>query len=60
MAAIFEAQDLSYAGPERRGYHRRQKADRRNSIRFEPDNPDRRQSSGRRKSDLSGWNRSDF
>ncbi len=60
MAAIFESQDLPYAGPERRAYHRRQHTDRRTSIRFEPDNPDRRRMVGRRKGDINGWNRSDI
>lgn len=37
-----------YAGPERRRFQRRIKGDRRDMLRFEPNNPDRRSHKDRR------------
>ncbi|MBK8973502.1 MAG: hypothetical protein IPM37_19935 [Hahellaceae bacterium] len=56
MVAIFEGKDLPYNGIDRRQQHRRQSADRRDSVRFEPGKSDRRRSSGRRKGERGGWN----
>lgn len=39
----------------RSGQDRRKKKDRRTDIRFEPENPDRRKNSGRRKEDNDLW-----
>ena len=46
-------EEVEYSGPERRYYQRRQLKDRREAIRFEPSKDDRRQSTGRRKTDMS-------
>jgi hypothetical protein len=43
-----------YKGAERRKFSRRNVADRRKDIRWEPNNPNRRQTVGRRASDLLG------
>lgn len=43
-----------YQGPERRNYARRLVADRRKEIRWEPNNPNRRKSAGRRVIDHLG------
>ena len=43
-----------YKGIERRKFSRRSMADRRKDIRWEPNNPNRRQSVGRRASDQLG------
>ncbi|MHB8623318.1 MAG: hypothetical protein ACYC9J_11495 [Sulfuricaulis sp.] len=45
---------LGYMGPERRKYARRLVAERRKEIRWEPNNPSRRQSGGRRIIDQLG------
>ncbi|MFK7731250.1 MAG: hypothetical protein AB8B48_06475 [Pseudomonadales bacterium] len=50
---MFEARNPSYRGPERRGHPRRGASDRRQTIRFEPGNDDRRQIVGRREDDLA-------
>ena len=43
----------TYKGPERRRRgQRREKTDRREEVRFEPDREDRRKNRGRRKEDL--------
>ena len=42
----------TYKGPERRREQRREKTDRREEVRFEPDREDRRKNYGRRKKDL--------
>jgi hypothetical protein len=39
----------THQGPERRKYHRRQQADRRNQVRFEPGKEERRYGVDRRK-----------
>lgn len=44
----------AYKGPERRKFSRRFVAERRKEIRWEPNNPNRRQTSGRRASDHLG------
>lgn len=45
-----------YKGPERRKLSRRQIAERRKEIRWEPDKPNRRESKGRRAVDqLEDW-----
>ena len=44
----------AYQGPERRKYVRRTVADRRKAIRWEPDNPNRRNNPGRRAADALG------
>jgi hypothetical protein len=50
-----------YFGPERRKEQRRKSADRRESIRFEPDKDLRRCSHGRRKKDAKDpWSRTSF
>lgn len=41
----------AYKGPERRRQPRREKADRREDVRFEPDREPRRNGRGRRKED---------
>jgi hypothetical protein len=46
--------NAGYKGPERRKYARRLITDRRKEIRWEPNNPNRRQSSGRRAVDQLG------
>ncbi len=43
-----------YKGPERRKFPRRTVADRRKEIRWEPNNPNRRHSTGRRAVDQLG------
>lgn len=48
-----QGETVSYSGPERRYYHRRQLKDRRESIRFDLTKEDRRKNSGRRRTDLS-------
>ncbi|HEX4880755.1 MAG TPA: hypothetical protein VFV18_00215 [Porticoccaceae bacterium] len=50
-------EDQKYTGPERRHKQRRNTADRREEIRFEPDREDRRQKNGRRKTDQQFWNK---
>ena len=51
----------TYRGRERRHGQRRQKGDRRNDIRWEPDKEDRRHGVGRRQSDVAPkfWNEPD-
>lgn len=44
--------DASYQGPERRKQQRRKIADRRQEIRFDSINDDRRRSIGRRATDI--------
>ena len=41
----------NYKGPERRHQQRREKTDRREEIRFEPDRETRRKNKGRRRDD---------
>lgn len=62
--ALFEAREIGgspeeYNGVERRREHRRQTADRRGYVRFEPDKPDRRKNPGRRVTDIAKdlWSR---
>jgi hypothetical protein len=43
-----------YKGPERRKFSRRLTAERRKDVRWEPNNPNRRQRSGRRATDHLG------
>ncbi len=43
-----------YKGPERRKFARRTVAERRKEVRWEPKNPNRRQSAGRRGTDHLG------
>jgi hypothetical protein len=43
-----------YKGSERRKFARRLTADRRQEVRWEPDNPNRRRNSGRRTTDHLG------
>lgn len=50
---MFEARNPRYRGPERRNHPRRGVSDRRQTIRFEPGNDDRRQVLGRREEDLT-------
>lgn len=49
--------DENYQGPEQRKEHRRKKTDRREDIRFELDNENRRKDRGRRTSDGDVWNK---
>lgn len=44
-----------YKGPDQRRATRRQKSDRREDIRFDLNNGDRRQNRGRRKEDKLFW-----
>lgn len=44
----------AHKGPERRKFSRRFIAERRKEIRWEPDNPNRRQNTGRRAADHLG------
>lgn len=55
MATNFESRDLGWNGIERRQQQRRQMADRRQTIRFEPEKHDRRRTHGRRKGERGGW-----
>ncbi|TQV66501.1 hypothetical protein FKG94_27090 [Exilibacterium tricleocarpae] len=55
MSHHFNQDENDYRGPERRFYQRRQLKDRRQSIRFELLNGDRRQNNGRRGPDLDHW-----
>jgi hypothetical protein len=41
----------AYKGPERRRHQRREKTDRREEVRFEPDREPRRKKNGRRRED---------
>ncbi len=56
VAAQFESRDLPWNGIDRRQAHRRQLADRRMEVRFDPSRTDRRQSAGRRRGEQGGWN----
>lgn len=44
-----------YAGPERRRTHRREQTERRQMIRFEPNNPPRRSGRDRRRHGAGVW-----
>ncbi|GAA0786904.1 hypothetical protein [Marinobacterium sediminicola] len=53
------SEEQEWNGRERRkAPDRRQSTDRRQEIRFEPGNPDRRKSRGRRKADKDPWQKS--
>ncbi len=53
------SEEQEWNGRERRkASDRRQTPDRRQDIRFEPGNPDRRKSRGRRKEDKDPWQKS--
>jgi hypothetical protein len=54
MASHHTNGGTGYKGVERRKFNRRNAADRRKDIRWEPNNPNRRQSVGRRASDQLG------
>ncbi|BAV34284.1 hypothetical protein SCL_1993 [Sulfuricaulis limicola] len=54
MASHYTNGSTGYKGIERRKFNRRNVADRRKDIRWEPNNPNRRQSTGRRASDQLG------
>lgn len=54
MASHYTNGSTGYKGPERRKFSRRSVADRRKEIRWEPNNPNRRQTAGRRASDQLG------
>jgi hypothetical protein len=54
MASHHTNGNSGYKGAERRKFSRRNVVDRRKDIRWEPNNPNRRQSVGRRASDLLG------
>lgn len=56
MASIYTNGNTGYKGVERRKFNRRIVADRREEIRWEPKNPNRRQSAGRRATDMLGVN----
>ncbi len=60
MRATFESQDPHYNGMDRRLIQRRKLADRRISVRFEPDKEDRRQIQGRRTHDGDSWIQHEF
>jgi hypothetical protein len=54
MASHHTNGNSGYKGAERRKFSRRNVADRRKDIRWEPNNPNRRQTVGRRASDQLG------
>ncbi|MHB1141088.1 MAG: hypothetical protein ACYC1T_04935 [Sulfuricaulis sp.] len=54
MATHHTNGSTGYKGIERRKFNRRNVADRRKDIRWEPNNPNRRQTVGRRASDQLG------
>jgi hypothetical protein len=54
MASHYTNGSTGYKGVERRKFSRRNVADRRKDIRWEPNNPNRRQPVGRRASDQLG------
>lgn len=54
MANHIDTVKPAYKGPERRKFSRRTVSDRRKEIRWEPKNPSRRQSAGRRSADHLG------
>lgn len=56
MASHYTNGSSGYKGVERRKFNRRNVADRRKDIRWEPNNPNRRQSAGRRATDSLGVN----
>ena len=56
MASHHTNGNAGYKGVERRKFNRRTVADRRKEIRWEPKNPNRRESVGRRATDLLGIN----
>lgn len=56
MASFHTNGHTGYKGVERRKSNRRNVADRRKDIRWEPNNPNRRQSAGRRATDILGGN----
>ena len=51
--------DKNYQGPDQRKDQRRKAADRREDIRFELDNENRRKNRGRRTSDGDVWDKSE-
>lgn len=56
MASHYTNGSTGHKGIERRKFNRRAVADRRKDIRWEPNNPNRRQSAGRRATDHLGVN----
>ncbi len=56
MANVYTNGKTGYKGIDRRKFNRRNIAERRKEIRWEPNNPNRRQTGGRRASDLLGVN----
>jgi hypothetical protein len=54
MANHQDTDKPAYKGPERRKFARRTTADRRKEVRWEPNNPNRRQNAGRRSMDSLG------
>jgi hypothetical protein len=56
MAIVYTNGNTDYKGKDRRKISRRNVAERRKEIRWEPKNPNRRQNTGRRASDLLGVN----
>ena len=54
MASHYTNGSTGYKGTERRKFNRRNVADRRKDVRWEPNNPNRRQTVGRRASDQLG------
>ena len=56
MANVYTNGNTGYKGIDRRKFSRRNVNDRRKEIRFEPNNPNRRQTAGRRATDLLGVN----
>lgn len=57
MASHYTNGSTGYKGVERRKFNRRTLADRRKEIRWEPNNPNRRQNAGRRASDRLGMHK---
>lgn len=56
MASYYTNGNTGYKGAERRKFNRRNVVDRRKDIRWEPNNPNRRQAAGRRATDHLGVN----
>lgn len=56
MASHYTNGSTGYKGSERRKFNRRTVVDRRKDIRWEPNNPNRRQTYGRRATDHLGVN----
>ncbi len=55
MRSKFESRNTSFNGMERRMAQRRNTDDRRDNVRFDPSNQDRRNYRARRENDIDSW-----